>query len=34
MVLNPDKYLFMLLGVDDLLQTNLVCGDKILKNTK
>ena len=24
----------MLLGVDDLLQTNLVCSDKVLKNTK
>ena len=24
----------MLLGVDDLLQNNLVCGDEILKNTK
>ena len=24
----------MLLGVDDSLQTNLVCGDEILKNTK
>ena len=34
MVLNPEKCSFMLLGVDDLLQTNLVCSDKILKNTK
>ena len=24
----------MLLGVDDSLQTNLVCGDEILKNTR
>ena len=24
----------MLLGVDDSLQTNVVCGDEILKNTK
>ena len=24
----------MLLGVDDSLQTNLVCGDEMLKNTK
>ena len=30
MVLNPDKCSFMLLGVDDELQTNLVCG-KLLK---
>ena len=34
MVLNPEKCSFMLLGVDDSLQTNLVCGDEILKNTK
>ena len=34
MVLNPDKCSFMLLGVDDSLQTNLVCGDEILKNAK
>ena len=34
MVLNPDKCSFMLLGVDDSLQTNLVCGDEILKNKK
>ena len=33
MVLNPEKCLFMFSGVDDSLQTNLVCGDKILKNT-
>ena len=34
MVLNPAKCSFMLLGVDDSLQTYLVCGDEILKNTK
>ena len=34
MVLNPDKCSFMLLGVDDSLQTNLVCDDEIFKNTK
>ena len=34
MVLNPEKWSFMLLGFDDSLQTNLVCGDEILKNTK
>ena len=34
MVLNPNKCSFMLLGVDDSLQTNLVCCDEILKNTK
>ena len=34
MVLNPDKCSFMLLGVDDELQTNLVCGNKTLKNGK
>ena len=33
MVLNPEKCLCMFSGVDDSLQTNLVCGDKILKNT-
>ena len=34
MVRNPEKRSFMLLGVDDPLQTNLVCGDQILeKNT-
>ena len=27
MVLNPEKCSFMLLDVDDSLQTNLVCGD-------
>ena len=31
---NPDKCSFMLLGVDDSLQTSLICGDEILKNTK
>ena len=34
MVLNPDKCSFMLLGVDDELQTNLVCGNETLKNNK
>ena len=34
MVLNSDKCSFTLLSVDDSLQRNLVCGDKILKNTK
>ena len=34
MVLKPEKCSFMLLGVDDSFQTNLVCGDEILKNTK
>ena len=34
MVLNPDKYSFMLLGVDDELQTNLVCGNETFKNGK
>ena len=29
-----DKFSFMLLGVDDSLQTNLVYGDEILKKTK
>ena len=33
-VLNPDKCPFMLLGVDDELQTNLVCGNETLKNSK
>ena len=33
-ILNPEKCSFILLGVDDLLQTNLVWGDEILKNTK
>ena len=34
MVLNPDKYSFMLLGVDDKLQTNLMCGNETLKHSK
>ena len=34
MVHNPDKCQFMLLGVDDSLQTNLLCGDDIIKNAK
>ena len=34
MVLNTAKCSFILLGVDDSLPTNLVCGDQILKNTK
>ena len=34
MVLNPDKYSFILLGIDDELQTNLVCGNETLKNSK
>ena len=34
MVLNPDKCTFMLLGVNDELQTNLVCRNEILKNSK
>ena len=34
MILNPDKCSFMLLGVDDSLQTNLVCGDEIVKNAE
>ena len=33
MVLNPDEC-FMLLCVDDDLQTNLVCGNETLKNSK
>ena len=33
MVRNPEKCSFMLLIVDDSLQTNLACGDEILKNT-
>ena len=32
MVRNPEKCLFMLLDVDQSLQTNQVCGDGILKN--
>ena len=34
MILNPEKCSFMLLGVENSLQTNLVYGDEILKNTK
>ena len=34
MVLNPEICSFMLVGVDDSLQTNLVCGDQILKKSK
>ena len=34
MVLNPDKCTFMLLGVNNELQTNLVCGNETLKNSK
>ena len=34
MVLNPDKSSFMLLGVADELQTNLVCRNKTIKNSK
>ena len=34
MVRNPDKCSSMLLGVDDELQTNLVCGNETLKNSK
>ena len=34
MVLNPDKCSFMLLDVDDELQTNLVYGNLTLKNSK
>ena len=34
MVLIPDKCSFMLLGVDDKLQTNLVCENETLKNSK
>ena len=33
MVCNPEKRSFMLLGVDDPLQTSLVCGDQILEKT-
>ena len=33
-VLNPDKCSFMLLGVDNELQTNLVCANETLKNSK
>ena len=31
MVRNPEKSSFVLLGVDDPLQTKLVCGDQILE---
>ena len=34
MVLNPTKCSFMFLGVDNELQTNLVCGNETLKNSK
>ena len=34
MVLNPDKCSFILLGVDNELQTNLVCGNETLKSGK
>ena len=34
MVLSPDKCSFILLGVHDDLQTNLVCGNETLKNSK
>ena len=34
MVLNPDKCSFILLGVDDEFQTNLVCGNETLNNSK
>ena len=34
MVLNHDKCSSMLLGVDNVLQTNLVCGNETLKNSK
>ena len=34
MVLTPDKCSFVLLGVADNLQTNLVCGNKTLKSSK
>ena len=33
MVRNPEKKSFMLLGVDDPLQTNLACGGQILEKT-
>ena len=33
MVLNTEKCSFLLLSLDDSLQTNLVCGAEILKNT-
>ena len=34
MVFDPDKYSFILLGVDDELQTNLAWGNETLKNSK
>ena len=34
MVPNPNKCSFMLLGVDNKLQTNLVCRNETLKNSK
>ena len=34
MVLKPDKCSFMSLGVDDELQTNLVCENETFKNSK
>ena len=34
MVLNPEKCSFMLVGLDDSSETNLVCGDQILKKSK
>ena len=33
MVCNSEERSFMLLGVDDPLQTNLVCGDQIFEKT-
>ena len=33
MVCNPERRSFMLLGVDDPLQTSLVCGNQILEKT-
>ena len=33
-VLNSDKYSFVLLGVDDELQTDLMCGNGTFKNGK
>ena len=32
MVRNPEKRSFILLGFDDPLQINLICGDQILEN--
>ena len=34
MILNTDKRSFMLLGVNNSFQNNLMSGDVILKNTK